>query len=145
MIDIQVYVVHPEILKARIDHVLDVLLPADALFDLLLRSRKELGGHHHVLPLRKVPQGPAQKLLAGAALIGYGRIKEVDARFQPPLDDLSGVLLVDGPAVLAASGVTKSHAAHADAGHVQVRISKLRILHSFASVHSFPSRRIRQP
>ena len=45
---------------------------------------QELGGHHHLIPPGKVPEGPPQILLAGAALVADGGIKEVDPQFQPP-------------------------------------------------------------
>ena len=66
-----------------------MLLSADTLFNLLLRSREELGGHDHLVPLREIAKRPADVLLAGATLVGDGRVIEVDAQLQPSLDDLS--------------------------------------------------------
>ncbi len=133
MINIQIHVIHTEILKTRVDHVPDMLLTADARLDLFLRSGKELGGNDHIIPFCKIPQGSADILLTGAALIGDGRIIEIHAQLQPALYDLSGVLFVNGPAVLAPSGITESHAAHADPGYVQITVSKLFVVHWITS------------
>ncbi len=89
--------VHTQIFKAFIDHPLNMLLPRDSFFHILLRPRQELRCHHNVFPPCIVPQRPSQILLAGAALVADGRIKKIDAQFQPPLYDFTGVLLVNGP------------------------------------------------
>ena len=120
MIDIKINVVHSEIFETRIDHVLDMLPTADAALDLFLCSRKELGGDNYIFALRKIPQGTADILLAGAALIGDGRIIEVDAFLQTALYDLPCMRFVDRPAVLASAGIAESHTAHADPGHGQI-------------------------
>ena len=85
--------------------------------NLLIGPGKEFGGDHHLVPLGEVPQGPAQVLLTGAALVADGGVEEADAQFQPPPDDLPGMCLVDGPAVLTIGGVSKAHAPHTDAGY----------------------------
>ena len=112
--------VHAQILQAFLQQTADVLLSGNTCLDLLVGAGEKLGGHHHLIPPGKVPQGPAQVLLAGAALIADGGVEEVDAQLQTAPDDLPGVRLVNGPAVLAVGGVPKAHAPHADAGHLQV-------------------------
>ena len=79
VIDIQVHMIHTQVLQARVDHAFNVRLSVDAGFNLVLRAGEEFGGHHHFVPPGKVPQGPAHILLAGAALIGDSGIVEVDA------------------------------------------------------------------
>ena len=129
VVDVQVDVIHAQVFKALVQHIFDVLLPGDARLDLVLRPGQELGGHHHLVPLRKVPQGAAHVLLAGAGLVGDGGVVEVDAQFQPAPYDLAAVFLVQRPAVLALPCVAEAHAAHADAGYRQIGVAKLRIFH----------------
>ena len=80
-----------------------------------MRDRAGTAGN----PSREVADRPADILLAGSALASDGSVIEIDAKIQTALNDLSGVFFIDGPAVLAASGITESHAAHADTGYVQ--------------------------
>ena len=60
-------------------------LAGDARRDFLLRPGEEFGGHGHVFPPGEVPEGPAQVLFAGAALVGDGGVEEVHAQLQRPL------------------------------------------------------------
>ena len=92
------------------------------------------GGDYDILPFSEVPQGTAQILLAGTALVADGSIKEIDAQFHPPLDDIPGVFLIQRPAVLAVVWGAKPHAAHTDAGNSQAGISKFCIPHSAPSL-----------
>ena len=110
--------VHSEIVKACVDHVLDMLLTADAAFDLFLCPGKEFGGNDHILAFCEVAERPADVLLACAALISDGCVVEVDAQIQSALNDLSCMFFIDGPAVLSASGISEAHASHADPGYV---------------------------
>ena len=89
VIDVEIHIVHAEVLKACVDHVLDMLLPADSVLDLFLCSRKEFGGNDNVFALCEVAQCPADILLACAALVGDGCVVEIDAQFQAALYDLS--------------------------------------------------------
>lgn len=95
-------------MQAGVDHVLDVLPAGDACGDFLLGAGQKFGGYHHILPFSEVPQGAAQILFAGAALVAHGGIKEVDAPFQTPVDDFAGVFLIQRPAVLAVMGIAKA-------------------------------------
>ena len=97
VIDVKVDIVRPQILQAPVEHAADVLLPADALCDLLVGAGQKLRGHHHVVPFGKIADGAAHVLLACPALVADRCIEEIDAQFQPPPDDLPGVLLVNGP------------------------------------------------
>ena len=97
-----------------------MLLPADALCNLFLGTGKKLGGDHHIIPLREIPEGSAQELFAGAALVGDGRIIEVHAQFEPALYDLPGMLLIQRPAVLSSSRISETHASHADTGYRKI-------------------------
>ena len=135
--------VHAEIFQAGIDHPLDVHLSGHARFDLLRRARQKFGGHHNAVPFREIFKRPAKILFAGAALVADGRIEKVHAKLQPPPDNLPGILLVDGPAVLSVPRVAESHTSHTDAGHLQFGISKSGILHfcSSCSVFLTPVRR----
>ena len=73
-----------------------------------LRAGQELRGHHHLVAPGKRAQRAAQVLLAGAALVADGGVKEVDAQLQPAPDDLAGVLLIQRPAVLAVAARRQS-------------------------------------
>ena len=64
-------------------------MSADARLDLLGRAGQELGGHDYVIAFGEVPQGPADELLAGPALVSDGRVEEVDPQVQSVFDDLS--------------------------------------------------------
>ena len=114
VIDIKIHIVHSEILKTCVDHILDMFLSADAAFDLLLCSGKELCCHNDILTLRKVTECTAYILFACAALVPDRCIKEIDAQIKCVLNDLSGMFFINGPAVLSSSGITESHAAKAD-------------------------------
>ena len=120
VVDVEVHIVHPQIFQAGVNHLLNVALARDAVLDFFRGAGQEFGGYHHLVPAGKVSQGPAQILLAGAALVGDGGVEKVDSQFQAAADDLPGVFLVQGPAVLAVFGVAEPHASHADAGDVQV-------------------------
>ena len=133
VINIEIHMVHAEIFQAGIDHPLDVHLSGHARFDLLRRARQKFGGHHNAVPFREIFKRPAKILFAGAALVADGRIEKVHAKLQPPPDNLPGMLLVDGPAVLSVPRVAESHTSHTDAGHLQFGISKSGILHLCSS------------
>ena len=120
MINIQIHMVHSQISEAGIHELLNMLLPGDARFDLFRRAGQEFRRHHHFITAGKIPQGAAQILLAGAALVPHGSIKEIDAQLQPFSDDFPGMLFIHRPTVLPVSCVSESHAAHADAGYVQL-------------------------
>ncbi len=123
MIDIQIHIIQPQVAQAGVQHPLNVLLAGDSRRNLVLCAGKKLRGHHHILPLGEIPDGPAHILLAGAALIGDGGVKEVHPQLQRPLDDLTGMGLVNGPEVLAVSCFPKAHTAQADTRHGQLGIS----------------------
>ena len=110
--------VHPQVLQALVQQAADMLLSGHAGGDFLIGPGKELGGHHDLIPPGKVPQRPAQVLLAGTALIADGGVEEVDPQLQPPPDDLSGMRLVDGLGMLPVVCIAKAHAPHADTGYL---------------------------
>ena len=123
VIDVEVDVVHTQVLQTLVHHPADVLLAADAVCDLLVGSGEEFGGHHHLLPPGKVPEGPAQVLFAGAALVTDGGVEEIDAALQALAEDGPAVRLIQGPGVLAVVGIAEAHAPHADARDPEVRVS----------------------
>ncbi len=129
VIDIQVHVIHAQVLKALVQHAFDVLLAGDARLDLVLGAGQELGRHHHLIPLGEIPKRTAHVLLAGAGLVGDGGVIEIDPQLQAPPDDLPRMFLVQRPGVLPLAGVAKAHAAHADSGDVQLAASKSRVFH----------------
>ena len=118
VINIEIYIVHTEIVKACVYHVFNMLLPADAAFDLFLCPGKEFRGNDYIIAFCEVAKRPADILFACAALISDSRIVEVDAQIQSALNDLSCMFFIDGPAVLSASGISEAHASHADPGYV---------------------------
>ena len=120
MIDVKVHIVHAEILETRVDHVLDMLLAADAIFNFILSSREELGCDDDLIALCEVPERASHILLAGAALVSNRCIIEIDTQQKTAFNDFSGVFLVNGPAVLAASGISESHTSHTDPRYIKV-------------------------
>ena len=80
--DVQIDIVHAEVLQAAVDVVQHMLTAIDAVCDFLLRARQELRGHHHVLAPCHVLQRPAHELLRRAQLIGNGRVEEVHAEVE---------------------------------------------------------------
>ncbi len=123
MVNIKIHIVKAQILEAGVNHLRNVLLAGDAGGDFLLGSGQELGGNHHILPFCKIPYRPAHILLAGSALIADGGVEEVDPQLQSAPNDLTGVGLIQRPAVLAVGCIAKAHATHADAGNRQVGVS----------------------
>ena len=109
--------VHAQILQALLQQTADMLLAGDACLDLLVGAGQELSGDHDLVPPGKIPQGTAQILLTGAALIADGGIKEVDTQLQPALHDFSGMLLINGPGMLAVVCIAKAHTPHTDPGY----------------------------
>ena len=120
VVDIEIHIVHAKVLQAPVQHPLDVLLAGHAGLDLLGCARQELGRNDHFIAFRKIAQRAAEILLAGAALVGDRGVEKVDAQLQTAPDDLTRMCFVDRPAVLAVLRIAESHAAHADAGHLQI-------------------------
>ena len=77
VVDVQVHIVHAQVLQTTV-YVVQHMLPAvHPLLDFLLRARQELGGHHHLFPSGHIPQGTSHELFRSAQLVGNGRIEEV--------------------------------------------------------------------
>ena len=129
MVDIQVHIVHAQMLQAQVQLPGDMLLTADPRLDFLLAAGQEFGRHIHLVSGGKIFQGPAQVLLAGAVLVGNGGIKEIYALCQSVFDNLPGCIFVHRPAMLSRSRIAKAHAAQADAGYFQITLAKFYIFH----------------
>ena len=124
--------IHTQILQTLIQHALNVLLSGDPCLDLILCTGKKLGGDYHIFAFCEVLQSPSEILLACAALVGNGGVEEIDPQFQSAADYLPGVFLINCPGVLPLRGIAESHAAHADTGYGQIRISQFCILHNIS-------------
>ena len=118
MIDIQIHIVHPEITEACVDHVLDMLLSGNTIFDFLRSSWKEFRGYHYIFSFCEVTERTSHVLFTGSALICDRRIVEIHAEVKALLNDLPGMLFIERPAVLPFRGISKSHTSHADTGYV---------------------------
>ena len=129
MINIQIHIIEPQIAQARVDHPRDMLLAGNALFNLFGRAGQKFCSDHDVFPLCEILERTAQILLARAALVTDGRIKKIDAQFQPVPDDGAGMFLVQRPAVLAVLCIAEPHASHADAGNGEIGIAQFGVLH----------------
>ena len=127
--DVEVDVVHAEVGEARVQALGDVALAADAGRDLCGRARQELGGDHDVVASGEAGERASQVLLGRAALVGDGRVEEVDAGVERAGDDRAGVGLTEGPRVLARRRVAEPHAAQADARDRQVASAEARVPH----------------
>ena len=120
MVNIQIYIVHPQIFQTGIDHSLNMFLSGDSLMDLFRRPGKKFRSHYHIFSLCKVPESPAYILFTGAALVSDSCIKKINPKIQSFFNNLPGMFLVYGPAVLSVFGVSKSHTSHTDPGYCQV-------------------------
>ena len=129
MIDIEIHIIHPKVSQAGVNHMLNMLLTADTLLNLLRCPRKELCSHNHIVPPGHIPEGTAQILLTGAVLVTDGSIEEIYSLLQAVPDNLPGMLLVQSPAVLSPGGVTESHASHADARDFKISFAKCYVFH----------------
>ena len=98
-------------------------LTRDTVLDLLRRSRQELCRNNNVIAFREITQCATDILLAGAALVSDSGVVKIHAQLQTALDDLSCMLLVYRPAVLTSLRIAEAHAAHADTGYIQIRIT----------------------
>ena len=79
MVNIQIYIIHSQILKALIDHHLYMLLRGHALFDFLRCAGKEFRSDYDVISLCKVFERTPKILLTRTTLIPDRRIIKVDA------------------------------------------------------------------
>ena len=127
--------IHTEVFKTGIDHIFNMLLSGNAVFDLVGRSRQELCRDYHIIALCKIPQSASDILLACTALVSDSSIIKVYAQIQAAFDDLSCLFFADRPAVLTFCGITKAHTSHTDTGYIQIRITKLYIFHIFTPNH----------
>ena len=123
VINIQIHIIHPKVLKALIDHLLYMLLCRHSLFNLLRCAGKKFRSDYNIFSLCKVFERTSKILLTRTALIPDCRIVKIDARLQSPADNLAGVSLIYRPCVLTVSSVSKSHTAHTDTGYIQVRVA----------------------
>ena len=101
VVNVEVDVVHPQILQALIERSGYCLFSADPRGNLRGGSRQKLGGQHHVLAFCHLPQRPANVSLAGAVLIGDGGIVKIDTLFETVADDVPACCFVQRPAMLA--------------------------------------------
>ena len=138
MIDIQVDVIHSQVLKAFIYHPFDMLLPRDPLLDLFVCPRQEFCCDYDLIPLCEIRQRPAKILLAGTVLVAYRRIEKVYPCFDPPFYYLSRMFLIYRPAVLPPGCVPESHTSHTYPRNIQFRITQLRVLHFLPPFQIFP-------
>ena len=129
MADVEVYIIHAEVLKALVEHALHMLLPGHARLDFGRAAPREFRRDDDLLPPRKIAQRPADKLLARAVLVDDRRVKKVDPVFQRIAEDLPRLRLVERPAVLAGLRVSEAHAAEAHARNAQHRAAKLCVFH----------------
>ena len=120
VIDVQIHIVHAQIFKAGVDHVLYVLLPGDARLYLLRSTRKKFGRNDYLVTLGIITQRSSNELLTGATLVGNSCVVEIHTQIKSSLNDLSRMFLIYSPAVLAPLSIAKPHASHADAGYVKI-------------------------
>ena len=97
VINVQVNIVHSEVVKALVDHTLDMLLSADTCLNINRGSRQEFRCHNNFIAPGKIFECSADKLLTRSRLIGDCGIKEIHAKVKPALDDLTRMRLVYRP------------------------------------------------
>ena len=119
MVNVQIHIIDAEIFQACIDHLFNMLLSGNSGSDFLLRARQKLCRYNHILPLCKIPERTPYILFTGAALIADSGVKKINSKFQTAPDDLTGMFLVQGPAVLPVLCISKSHTSHTNPGHLQ--------------------------
>ena len=88
MVDIQVNIVHAEVLKAFVKHSFDMLFAADACADLVCGAGQKFCRYYHFVTLCKVTQRPAKILFTASRLIGNSGIEKVHAKRKSALNDL---------------------------------------------------------
>ena len=89
MVDVQIHIVHAEILQAFVEHFCDVLLTGHAVCDLVRCTRQEFRGDHDILTLCKIAQRTSDVLFARAGLVSDGSVEEIHAKLQSAPDDLA--------------------------------------------------------
>ena len=129
MVDVEVHIVHTQVLEAQVDVVQHMLTAINALLDLFLGAGQELGGDDHIVTFCHIAQCTAYILFGCTQLIGDGGIEEVYAQIERTADDGTCGFLADGPGMLPDGGIAEAHTAQADARHAQVRVSKFDVLH----------------
>ena len=110
MVDVQIDIVHAQVLQAAVDIVEHMLTAINALLDFLVRTRQKLCGYYHIVTSSHIPQGTANELLRRSQLIGYCRIKEVYAQIQRTTDNLACRFLANCPRMLSYRRITEAHA-----------------------------------
>ena len=79
-------------------------------------------------------QRAADDLFTGPSGVHVGRVEEVDPGVECLADDVSGAVLVEGPAVPPVTSLTEAHAAKTDARHVESGRPQLHELHLHRTV-----------
>ncbi len=92
---VQVDVVGAQAAEAVVDLLHDVLAGQAHAVGSLAHRPEHLGGDHDLLAVGEVRQGAAHDLLAGAVGVHVGRVEEVDAGLDRPLDVGPARLLVE--------------------------------------------------
>ena len=120
MVNIQIYIVQSQIFQTGIDHPFNMFLSGNSLLDFLRSPGEKFRSYYPIFPLCKIFYRPAYILFTGAALVPDSRIKKVNSTIQSFFNDLPGMFLVYGPAVLSVFGVSKAYPSHTDPGHRQI-------------------------
>ncbi|BAK44297.1 hypothetical protein EGYY_11220 [Eggerthella sp. YY7918] len=115
MVDVQIYVVEPQVGQAHVQHVRHMLPTIHACVKLLVAAWQELGGYHHLVAVREVAQRTTKELLACAALVAHRRVEEGDARLKALPDNGARSVFVKRPRVLPPRCIAEAHATHAHA------------------------------
>jgi hypothetical protein len=133
---IQVHVFGAEPSQARIDLAHDG--PAGQAGAVRSRAHPamHLGGDHHLVARREILQRPPDDLFARAIGIDIGGIEEIDPALERLLDERAALLLVQGPAVIAALGDAVAHAAETNTRDIQPGPAKLHIIHPSSPLSS---------
>ena len=82
VIDVEVNIVHTQMLQAQVDVVQHMLTATDALLDFLVRSWQEFCSHHHIVTLGHITQGTSDILFRCSQLIGDSCIIEIHAKVE---------------------------------------------------------------
>jgi hypothetical protein len=112
---IEVDVIHAEPGQAGVDLDKDRLARQPGAIGARAHAAVNLGRDYHFVAPRKIPNRPAEDLLAVAERVAIGGVEEIDAGFERLLDERSAFLFVEAPGVVPAVAAAIAHAAEADA------------------------------
>src|SRR5208282_4598239 len=101
-----------------LDRAEQMLAPDADTIRALAHRQADLGRDHHLLARRIVQKRCTENFLALARVIGVGRVEEIDAAIERPLDEGAALARIEGAPAAPALG-TPGIAAEPDHAHLE--------------------------